>query len=78
MQIALLIAAAIVALLQLRGLILMSALSDKIAAVTADVATLAGDVDTALGNAATPADLEALDQAHTDLQAVIARLQPSA
>lgn len=77
MQIALLIAAGVVILFQIRGVILMSTLSDKIAAVTADIATLATDVDTALGNAASPADLEALDQAHTDLQAVIARLQPS-
>ena len=70
--------ALIIILLTFRSLVLMSALSDKIAAVTQDVATLSADVATALGNAATPADLQALDQAHTDLQAVIASLTPSA
>lgn len=78
MQIALLSGLiAVLILAVLRTLIAMSQLSDKITALTADVATLGADVETALGNAATPADLQALDQAHTDLQAVIARLQPT-
>lgn len=69
---------ALVVFLQLRNFVLMSALSDKIAALQSTVATLSTDVETALGNAATPADLEALDQVNTDLQAVIARLTPPA
>lgn len=56
----------------------MSELTDKIGVVASDIATLSTDVDTALGNAATPADLAALDQAHTGLQAVITKLQPPA
>lgn len=60
-----------------RGVFLLSDLSNKIALLTSDVTDLQTDVATALGNAATPADLEALDAAHTNLQAVIASLTPT-
>lgn len=56
----------------------MSALSDKIAAAQASLTTLTGDVATAVDNAATPADLQALDQLKTDLDALIASLTPTA
>lgn len=78
MQIALLIAAALIILLQVRGILAMSTLSDKIAAAQASLTTLTGDVATAVDNAATPADLQALDQLKTDLDALIASLTPTA
>lgn len=56
----------------------MSALSDKITTLTTSVSNLSTAVTTATENSVTPADLAALDDVTTKLDAITASLTPPA